>query len=220
MTLYTHDAGIIEVVNLLGQVSTRQVERICFAHNSPNSEGRQARRTLKRLVDTGYISRLKRSIGGDGSEGYTYVPAQAEIRTPDLHTLDVSEVYTRLREAEAAGRCEIKEFEVEEMIRGTRTESDAYLWTRTQTTARDWYLEIDRGSHKRPKMQQKLKSYVKAYQQETENFPAVLYIVTDSPRGRIAERKAQIKEWIRQVEHPAGLFTVCTLDEAIALLTQ
>lgn len=135
--LSSRERAITETVARLRLVSAPQLERLYFdAIPNPQSRGRLARRTLRRLVERGVLGRLARRIGGvrAGAAGHVYFvtsagqrlaaywqgeglrrprgsyePSRAFVR----HTLGISEVYVRLSEADRAGALELLAFERE-----------------------------------------------------------------------------------------------------------
>lgn len=216
--LYPPDHAIIEAVNLLGQVSTTQLNRLVFSHTSPASSGRQCRRKLQRLLDLGEIGRLNRSIGGAGSEGFTYVPAGSQSSRVEPHALDLAEFYCRVVEAQRVGAFKVLDFQTEDFIQGSRKAFDAYVYLELpDDTRRGFYVEIDRGTHKGPMTREKFRVYTNAYKHEHVEFPAVLYVVSFAPRNRVSERVGVLREVAKHQEFPE-LFQVCTLDEAVSVL--
>lgn len=214
--LSANDHAVIEAVQILGQVTSKQLTRLCFPHLSPVSDGRGARRVLKRLHDTGYIDRLgERTIGHavSGSDGYTYIPAKGKATRLEPHTIDISEFYVLLTEAERAGRLKVLEFSPTERIRGSRVKSDAYLWLEIDGQRADWYIEIDRASESKPEVALKTRAYTRAASDHAE-FPRVLYVVSFAPRNRLAERVRLLKSVGAASEFPE-MFEVTTLVEVV-----
>jgi len=221
MNLSDNDHAVIEAVQLLGQVTAAQLTRLCFPHLSLASEGRGARRVLKRLHDAGYIDRLGERVVGKalgGSDGYIYVPARSKASRIEPHTLDIGEFYICLTEAERAGKLKVLEYSPTEQIKGSRVRSDAYLWLEAGGRRSDWYIEIDRGTESKDDIRLKAKAYTTAAKRYGE-FPRVLYVVTFAPRGRLTERAAVIDGVARQQEFPEQ-FEVCALVDAIESLCQ
>ena len=131
--LSARDRAVIETLDLLRVCCTRQIERLHFIRGTDLANARMCRKTLKRLVSLGVISRLERRVGGvrAGSSGFVYAldtagqrlasasgpaggrrlrrpwtPGQAFLR----HQLDVSKLYVRLQETERTGKLELLEF--------------------------------------------------------------------------------------------------------------
>ena len=103
---------------------------------SPSTRARRARRVLARLVEQRVLDRLERRQGGigGGSSAWVYALGPAGRRmvaywageglprsrgahepgaTWTAHTLAVSDLYVRLRQAERAGRVELLDFDAE-----------------------------------------------------------------------------------------------------------
>jgi hypothetical protein len=213
MTLHltSRDQSIIEAVQLLSQITTHQLQRLLFSEltSSPASRGVRTRRVLARLVAHGYLSRLE--LPGEWG-GWVYQPAGSRTRTMVPHTLDVAELYVRLSEAEAAGKCKILEFTPESIH--ARIKADAYIWLEVDGQRVDYLAEIDRATEYRTQLRTKFRSYTRAYNAATDNFPQCLWIVSFAPRDRHDERVLLLQSLAKHEAEPA-LFEVCRLDQAI-----
>ena len=213
MTLSPNDHAVIEAVTILGQMTTKQIELLVFSapHTSPASRGVRTRRSLRRLYSSGAIDRLGMAEGG-----YVYIPARSRTNRIDPHELDVSELYVKLHQAQEGGELKVLEFSPREIINGSRTKSDAYLWIEKDGQRRDYYLEIDRGSEFKPQIKEKTRAYIKAAK-KMGGAPKVLYVVTFAPRNRTRERLAMVKSVLREAEYPEQ-FAACLLNEVTEAL--
>jgi hypothetical protein len=82
------------------------------------------------------------------------------------HTLDVTELYVRLREAERTGVVQLLRFDAEpdswQQINGWRLKPDAYLVVADADWERHTWVEVDRDTESLPTLRRKLLSYVQA----------------------------------------------------------
>lgn len=214
--LSPRDRLVLASVTLLEQASSGQLERLCFSDPdlSPLSYGVKTRLKLLKLFRQGYLRRFP-SLG---TGGWVYLPSESRSTRIEHHTLDVSEVYVRLMEAQRANLCEVLEWSVREQVHG-KAADDAYLWIKTLSGRRDWHLEIDRGSENKPQLREKMRAYVRAYSQATSNFPPALYIVTFDPRKSLEKRRDEIMA-VAKEQHEPGLFEAVVLDEAVQFLVK
>lgn len=134
--LTARDRAIIETLDRLRVATTSQLQRLHFTGGTPLANARQARRTLRRLVESDVLARLDRRVGGGtrGSSQAVYALSVAGQRlasacgpaggsrlrrpwTPHhsflAHQLSVTEVFVELSEAEASGDCELLAFDAE-----------------------------------------------------------------------------------------------------------
>jgi len=122
--LSNRDLAILHDLARVRLLTGSQLERLHFADIALRSRGGIRRRVLNRLIALGLVTTLPRPIGGvrAGSAGLVYILDAAgqrllmtqrpspRIRRPWSigsrfvdHTLDVAELYVRLREQELAG---------------------------------------------------------------------------------------------------------------------
>ena len=219
MTLSSRDHAVLEAVRSLRQVSTNQIVRLYFSepHTSPKSRGIRARRALARLVRWGYRNRIERAFGGavGGSEGYVYIPANSRARSIDRHTMDVTELYVRLVEAENEGRCKILEFTPEDVHGHIRP--DAYIWLETPSGRADYFVEYDRSAEYKPQLTTKIRAYQRAFNSSAGNFAKVVWVVSFAPMNRIQERKTLIHGICQKQEVPE-LFSTVSMEDFVNLL--
>ena len=221
--LSPRDLAVIRSVRLLSQVTTAQLQRLHFSEpeTSPVSRPGRTRRALRRLVVAGEIARVEtRGIGHHigGSDSYTYTPPRRTARVRKPHTVDVAELYVRLRGEEVAGRCRMLEFACENLfVEGRKNKVDAYVWLETSAGRSDWYIEVDRGSEDRDDIKAKVRAYTVAARKRNP-FPRVLFVVTYNYERPLEDQVALIKSVIKRAEFPE-MFGVCmSFDEAIAAL--
>jgi hypothetical protein len=168
-------------------LSGRQIERLHFAGlATANARGSARRRTLGGLVSAGLVTTLPRRIGGEraGSAGLIYTldarghrllaesePYGHRIRRPwgigwpfVQHTLDVAELYVRLRELEARRTIRLLHFAAEpaSWYRSPRGVLKPDAWTVYETAEWEdhWWLEVDRATESLPTLDRKLAQYV------------------------------------------------------------
>ncbi|MFD4554445.1 replication-relaxation family protein [Streptomyces sp. NPDC058469] len=210
--LSTRDQAIIRSIHLLRQLTSTQISRLYFQDNSPVSRSANVRRSLRRLVKWQEIARIEeRAIGGwaSGSHGYVYVPPKSSPQIRDPHTLAVTELYVRLKEAEAAGGRQVVDYEPEARIKGMTAIPDAEI---VLGGGRWVCLEVDHSTESKSRIVAKLEAYEKAYRAWTRpTFPLVLFTTRDDYQQRMIERViAQSRE--------SELFVVKPFDEAVPFL--
>jgi len=152
-----------------------------------------------------------------------YAPAPAWT----AHTLAVSDLYVRLREAERVGQVELLAFDAEPACwrRFARLggaagvlKPDAYLRLGLGEFEDSFFVEVDLGSERRGQLIRQHHAYQEyfragAEQAKTAVFPGVLWIVPD------AQRMALLSDIHRRLpEQARRLFTVVTSEQALAVL--
>lgn len=216
MRLTPRDQAIVTTIGYLHQVTSSQIRRLFFADGSPASQGVRQRRTMARLTKWGAVRRIDRAMGGGlgGSGEYTYLPSSSRARTPDMHTLDITEMFVRLNEAQAEKRIELLGFDPEPychvQVGHLEIKPDAYIRVRVGERIRRCWLEMDRGTEYRPQLNAKMRSYCKAYSKWPDTtFPQVIYIVPDDLRRRFVESVVKYQEIPK-------LFLVSNFDQALS----
>ncbi len=249
--LTDHDLDVLKHVSILRFVTGSQLTRLCFAStDDPNANGRAARRALLRLTRLGVLERLPRSVGGvrSGSAGYVYRLAnggqrlaiahgwQPEWRrrrslTPGslflLHTLQVTELHTRLMESERSGRFELLELSAEpscwRKLDGLGTQAlvlkpDSFVRLGIGPYEDSYFLEIDRGTEGSRALERQLQLYVAYYLSGTEQrergvFPKVLWLTETD------ERVDTIKDCVQRLpDSERELFEVAQFEDALSVL--
>lgn len=241
---------VLDVVARFRLVQSGQIERLFFGESTtPAAARRHCRRQLARLVELGLLRRLERRIGGvrAGSAGHLYTLAPAGRRLLALsqgheapsdrgvhepgptfvrHTLAVTELYVRLREAERRAAVELLDYEPEPGCWRSYTlasglngwlKPDAY----TRLAVGDWeersFVEVDLGTEGRGALLHKLRAYLDYYRSGREQtregvFPRVaLLTVTDARAEWIAALAATVA--------PSGLIVSGRLDDPLPILS-
>jgi hypothetical protein len=212
--LSPRDIAILRDLARVRVLTGRQLERLHFHDLAAPNRDRARRRVLNRLISLSVITTLERSIGGvrAGSAGLVYTLDAAGQRlvrlldgeenesarrpwTPGAlflnHTLAVSELYVRLREAERAGQLELSGFLAEPAC-WQRTASlgtikpDGYALLAAGEVEDAWWLEVDRGTESPGTLRRKLNLYLLAAQAGVtgpdELLPRVLVTVPNERR--------------------------------------
>jgi hypothetical protein len=217
--LSPRDHAIVITVERLKQLSTAQVQRLFFADGSVVSQGARTRRALARLHRWGVLGRIDRAVGGHngGSDGYVYTSPQSRSRMPNMHTLDISEIYTRLVEMHRQGVVTVLSFDPEPychvFLGNFQYKPDGRIHLRTPSGEFLWFLELDRGSEWRTQLGDKMRRAHSAYNRWPEKtFPRVLWVVQDSQRA----------DYIKSITRAQGidLFDVCLFSQAVSLIAQ
>lgn len=238
------DLAIVASLHVVRVATGSQLERLHFASVSPASRGRVCRRVLSRLVAQRVLARLGRRIGGAraGSAGFVYALDVAGQRlvasgggrrpwTPSAaflaHSLDVTELYVRLREAAGSGALELLAFDAEPACWRSFTTAqgagvlkpDAYVRVGLGEFEDHYFVEVDRGTVGAAAIGRKLALYRAYYasgreQQARGVFPRVLWLAPDEAR----------RAWLvdvagRQPSESWRLFQIVRFDQALRVFT-
>lgn len=222
----SRDRAVVEFVGRWGQVQATHVKRLIFDDVTQTP----CDRALQRLTSYGYLSRLRlRLVGGAGGGSTQYVYQLGPVgwrylekkgnyykqRGISAHTLEVTELYVSLVEAERAGR-----YVVRHAVREPRTGDltpDMYIQLDypEEAASLPCYVELDRGTERASKIMDKCVRYWRAYQaQDGGMFPTVLFVVPG------AERKREIEQVISGgPEEAHELFKVLEVSTAAERLS-
>ena len=91
--------AILASVARFRQLTTSQLRRLHYLQGSLRSKQIRASRHLKRLNDLGL---LRRVWGLYDRPEYVYMPPDSKARASSAHTLDITELYVRLKGVESA----------------------------------------------------------------------------------------------------------------------
>jgi Replication-relaxation len=241
------DRQLLEFVHDSRFATGQQLVRVFWQTSDPmSSPARAGRRSLKRLVVWRVLETLPRRIGGirTGSDGMVYRVGRAGVRllagrgiygprvevpgTLHLaHTLETTELALRLREAHQAGELELIETQQEPIcwrsypsVGGVQRslKPDLFIRVGAGTLEDRWMVEVDLASESGRTIARKAARYVEHFRSGREQaqhgtYPRVLWAVPDEQR---AEQIAGVLG--RQLEQSRRLFTVCQLDQVVALL--
>ncbi|MCM3920626.1 replication-relaxation family protein [Frankia sp. AiPs1] len=233
-----------EIVATVARVRVASGAQLVRLHLTGVS-ARQARGVLSSMVARRLLGRLPRRVGGvrAGSAGFVYTldVAGQRLMTPErtrwqrpwpvgslflAHSLAVAELYVSLREAEAAGRLAVADFQAEPASwrgfpgpGGGRVvlKPDARVTVRLGRWEDVWMVEADRATESLPTVKKKAELYVRYWQsgREGEVFPRVLWLVPDEARrGQLLAVLGRLPADTWQ------LFTVATFDEAVGRMMQ
>jgi hypothetical protein len=194
MQLGQRDQMILNDLGRVRLLTGRQLERLHFQDlANDRARGSARRRTMGRLSSSHLVLSLPRRVGGEraGSAGLVYAldstgqawlsqhprhlrpSAAGRTRRPwpigwgfVCHTLDVAELYVRLRELERRGLLRLTEFRAEpdswhSSAIGT-LKPDAYAVWQASGWEKHVWLEVDRGTESLPALRRKLLLYVDA----------------------------------------------------------
>ncbi len=236
------DRSILDDLSRVRLATALQLQRL---HHGPgdNEAARYRRlRQLKRLTRLGMTTPLQRRVGGTdgGSVSTVYALGLAGQRlcapgvdvrarrpstpgTPFVtHTLTITELYVRLREAEAAGRLELIGFEAEPTAwrpfhdhggRAVMLKPDAYAVVGTGEFEQHAFVEVDLGTTSPKRLTLKGQRYLdysstRLEQRRLGVFPAVIWVAPDEARASV----------IAQALRPLGdfCFEIVQLDDFVA----
>jgi hypothetical protein len=249
--LSKQDWFVLKQVSSLRFVTGSQLTRLCFSgSDDPKANARAARRALLCLVRLGVLERLPRAIGGvrAGSAGFVYrlglgghrlaasrgwQPKRQRRRSqvPGLlflnHTLQISELHTRLIECERSGRIELLALDAEPLchriydgLGGQRIvlKPDTYTRLGLGPYEDSYFIEVDRGTEGSRALHGQLERYVAYYQSGQEQrgrgvFPKVLW-TTNTP-----ERERVIAACVARLQAEArSLFVVARFDDGLTVI--
>ena len=246
------EQAVVETLDRVRLATGAQLERLHFVgEGTSHTVARRARRTLTRLVGLRVLSRLNRRIGGvrAGSAGYVYAldvagqrlasacgPAGgARIRRPwtpggtfVAHTLAVTDLYVRLREAERTGDLELTAFDAEPAawrrftgLGGSATwlKPDAFVRVASGEFEHFTFVEVDRATQSAPALARKLAVYRRYHATGREQdrfglFPRVVLLVPSEARKDVAARVCAA-----QPSDSWPLWRVAPYDDALTALT-
>jgi len=245
------DRQIVEAVARLTLVSGGQLINLFFIDiSNASTRSRRARRVLGRLVEQRVLDRLERRHGGvgGGSSAWVYalgpagrrivaywggegLPRSRSAYEPSsmwtAHTLAVSNLYVRLRDAERAARVELLAFDGEPACwrRYTRLggvagvlKPDAYIRLGVGEFEDSFFAEIDMGTERRGQLTRQHHAYREYFragveQTKTGIFPGVLWIVPDTQRAALlTDIQRGLPEQTRR------LFTAVAREQALTVL--
>lgn len=241
------DWAIIQSLDQLGYLTTRQVERLHYplSEFTALSAARTARRTLSRLHAQHVIRHLERRIGGlrAGSASFVWTldeiggrllnhPSRRRAQEPSRlhldHTLAVAELVVQLTEVARAGEVEIVTVETEPncwrtipAAHGGRLtlKPDLRLILGVSDEERHFFVELDRDTEHRPVLARKCKTYLAAWQsgQEQAEHGVFPRVLWVVPDQ---EREAVIRSVIGALPSaPAGMFVTTLPAAAVTALT-
>jgi hypothetical protein len=217
--LSARDQAIVRDLARVRVLTGNQLERLHFHELASANRDRARRRVLNRLIAWRVVTTLGRRVGGvrAGSAGLVYsldTAGQRVLRLLDhedeqpvrrpwtpgalflAHTLAVSELYVRLREAERVGRLELSAF-LAEPASWQRTASlgtikpDAYTLLAHGDIEDAWWIEVDQATESPATLRRKLSLYLLAATAGVvgpdEVLPRVLVTVPDKSRGEVIQ---------------------------------
>jgi hypothetical protein len=196
-------------IERFGMATSSQLRRLHYQGTDRGVRVRSADHLLK-LTKRGVIRRMPYKLNGE----YVYTSVDSKARIANLHQLDVTELFVRLKVLDSVGL----EFDPEpwatKSLGGYRLTPDAYLKLPTA----HYLIEVDRGSESPSVISAKMNRYVRAFEgnavsedDEPVRFPQVVWLAHDVDRVRTLQREADKKE--------PGLFVVCLFSEAIGVMT-
>jgi hypothetical protein len=224
LPLGERDAAVLGDLARVRLLTGRQLERLHF-HTlaTANARGSARRRSLGRLTHAGLVTTLPRQVGGvrAGSAGLVYTPTTAGYRLlhPSeprhrhwpvgwpfvLHTLDVAELYVRLRERERLCGERLVRFDAEpaswHRSAGQLVKPDAFAVREVGRWEEHLWLEVDRATESLPALARELRRYLDLASSGGSGPLGVLpYVVITVPS---AARLAAVRQLIAGLAAPA-----------------
>ena len=202
VTLSARDADVVRLVGWLGQASSAHLRVQLFTGLSDTTFDRSA----SRLLAARYLHRVGRrstgvSIGASpivyqlGVKGWAFcnMPGAYQRSTAvNEHSLGVADVFVALSEAHRAGHIELdseKQFLLEYEVGAVRADVWAEFAIPSRGGSVAYYLEIDLGSERPIRIEEKCAGYWQAYTTSPDDYwPYVVFVVPDERRKREVER--------------------------------
>lgn len=213
--LSERDAAVVRLVASFRQLTSCHVACVLFADVTQMP----VNRSLRRLVASGYLTRLPRVFGdGGGSHGWIYqlgprgwVFAERtgtfkRVYKPNWHALMVADIYCDLLEAARSGRYTLTgfELEVERTPASEPIRPDAVIQLEGGGQIATVLLEAETGSHVLRSPDNKCHAYWQASRAYEGDFPTVLFAVPDGEHMRRVRNAANAGP-----DGSAALFDVC-----------
>jgi hypothetical protein len=195
MELTARDADVVRLVGRLGQVSSSHIRAVLFCGLSSTTLDR----SVSRLLDARYLHRVGRRASGDaigaspfvyqvGVKGWQFcgmVGSYQRSSAVNEHSLGIADAYVLLVEAERAGIIKVLGFELEQSVGGGRADAWAEIGVIGRGHKFQYFLEIDLGSERPIRIEEKCAAYWSAYiSSEAEYWPYVVFVVPDKRRRR------------------------------------
>jgi hypothetical protein len=237
--------ALVRQVCDLRLMSGGQIQAIYFPaeeHATADAARRVCRLVLSQLVKGRLLVRLERQVGGvrAGSASYVYgigslghrllerdLP-RPRVFEPSAHFVDhqlaVSQLVVDLVLASRRRRLEIASVEGEPdcwrqvpSIGRAVLRPDLFVAITAGDYEYRWFVEVDRGTHRRPALLRKARLYESYYRSGVEQathgvFPRVVWVAPN------VERAEQLKEILDDSQFTPGLMVVTTSDEAPRVL--
>lgn len=177
LDLSGRDRLVVQLIARFKQASSRQVHELLF----PGVSYTPADRTLKRLTQAGYLTRIeRRTVGGSrgGSGQYVYGLGRRGFymhydgrfsppRSVNYHALAVLDSYIIIRRLEQAGRHSVLGFSTEPdcwmRVGGDELKPDLYVELKRPAGDLRLWLEVDMATEGQRQIRDKLDRYWRAY---------------------------------------------------------
>lgn len=244
--LTSRELAVLKHVGDYRFLSGDQIARLHFDTGTPVGRQRRAQATLKRLTADGYLHRLPRRIGGEGSgsarfvyqlayRGQRVVWPDRRARTPEDsgalfvdHSLAIASLVVELIEIQRAGRIEDLVVEPEPAVwrrylgvHGQPQVLKPDLGLRLRVDAIDlaWLVEVDRATEGLNRIRAKAGQYLTYWRtgREQQAIGTFPRVAWSVPDEHRAE---QLTRTISELLEPAGaMFRVATAETTADLLS-
>lgn len=244
--LSERDLRLLSQIETLRLMSGQQIEAVHFppeSHATPATASRLCRRVLARLAAHQLLTRLPRQIGGvrAGSHGFVYGlgpvghrllhddGSRLRVHEPGLayidHQLAASQLVVELTLAARAGGVETVTVEGEPAcwrsipaVGRSVLRPDLFLALGVRELQYDWFVEIDRDTHRGPALLTKARLYERYYQSGVEQavrgtFPRVIWVTPTAGRAK------QLTQLFARPEFTSGMMVVTTATDAVKELS-
>lgn len=231
-TIDGRDYSVVQLVARFKQVTAKQVHELLF---SQVSTPKPCQRSLQRLMQRGFLTRIEHRIvggakGGSGQYVYMLAPtghylmSEGPYRrrtTIDYHALAIVDTYSELVRLERVRRLVITGFSTEpdcwQVVGGQELKPDLFVDIERPAGKLQAWCEIDMGTEGDKQIKGKLARYVRAYNSVDADafpeWPLTIWVTVDAWRFR------QLSWLIGQL--PAdqqALFRVCERQDLPGLV--
>jgi hypothetical protein len=233
MTVAPRDSAIVQLVARFKQASSRQIHDALFYNVSSHTPSDRA---LKRLVDSGYLTRIERRLVGGtrgGSGQYCYALGRkgyfsyfdgrySPARAINYHSLAILDTFLVFRRLERAGLLKLVGVSTEpdswEEIGGVTLKPDLFIEASDHNGVNQLiWCEVDLATESQKQIRAKLETYQRAYDDadvtKWQRYPWIIWVAVDDER-------AKELRWIisRGPEAAQALFAVTTMEHLPELL--
>ncbi len=196
---------VLKTLLYFRQATSSQLRRLHY-RGTERGQIVRASKHLKRMAELKVVRRVW-GVYTNIPE-YVYLLPDSKARAAGQHTLDITELYVHLKTQSMDIVFDPEPWRWYK-VGPTGLKPDAYV-----DAGRRFFLEMDEGTEYRAALTKKMRQYVTAYGQWTEQrFPQVLFVCHDPDRLRFIER-------VIEEQSVSELFSVCLFGDTTDALTR
>jgi hypothetical protein len=242
--LSERDLTIVYLIILLRCMSIGQIYRLLYLPNNMTQRACQIR--IQILIEKNILSRLDRRLGGltqgsaftvisPGSQTCRYINARHRyFKTASgghliMHSLTVAEIFTQILEADINKQLKLIRIQTEPACwreyryfvhPAIKLKPDLYVVIKRNNITHKWFIEVDRGTLSKAKIQEKAWFYERYFldsleQHKTGILPKTLWITLDRDRAKyILSCTSKTDQFV------PGLCDSVSIDKFLSKLTE